>query len=331
MKTTYVSAILGLASSVCAHYTFDKLTLAGTQEGTDNEYIRKHDNGYMPTKFKGIPDGSISPNDKDFTCNKNSVASANVFKVKAGDEIGMKQAFGGTGMQHPGPIQVYAAAVDDAKTASPADLDWYKIHQALICKAGNAESLRSTAWCSWDEDSVHFKIPSTLPDGQYLIRGEHIALHGAHAGEAEFYYACAQIEVSGNSASSIPGTSVKIPGVYKQDDPAVNFSLWGSSTAYDVTPGPDVIPGGTIRGSADGASGDVEKTVEGGASAGSAPATETTDAPATETTNSQAQDQPQTQPQEQPQTQPDYSQGNNGAGCDSTYTRRHARDISRRV
>ncbi|KAM0237905.1 hypothetical protein ACHAP5_008803 [Fusarium lateritium] len=187
----------------------------------------------MPTKFKGIPDGSISHNDKDFTCNKNSVASAKVFKVKAGDE--------------------------------------------------------------------------------YLIRGEHIALHGAHGGEAEFYYACAQMEVTGNSASSIPGTSVKIPGVYKQDDPAVNFSLWGSSTAYDVTPGPDVIPGGTIRGSADGASGDVVKTVEVGASSDSAPAAEAAN--------------------NQPQAQPEYSQGNpagnNDGGCNSTYVRRHARDIVR--
>ncbi|CAF3467633.1 hypothetical protein SNK03_013503 [Fusarium graminearum] len=318
MKTTsYVSALLGLASAVSAHYTFDKLTLSGQQEGTDNQYIRKHQNGYMPTKFKGIPDGSISPNDKDFTCNKGSTASPDVFKVKAGDEIGLKQAFGGTGMQHPGPIQVYAAKVDDATKADPSNLDWYKIHQALVCKAGTPEQLRGPSWCSWDEDSVHFKIPSTLPDGQYLVRGEHIALHGAHGGEAEFYYACAQLEISGNSASSIPGTSVKIPGVYKQDDPAVNFSLWGSSTAYDVIPGPDVIPGGTIRGTADGASGDVEKVVEGGASS-STPAAE-------------SQDQGQSQNQNQNQNQ-QPAQSNNDSGCNSTpYVRRHARDVVPRI
>lgn len=347
--TTYVSALLGLASAVSAHYTFDKLTLGGQQEGTDNQYIRKHQNGYMPTKFKGIPDGSISPTDKDFTCNKGSTPSTGVFKVKAGDEIGLKQAFGGTGMQHPGPIQVYAAPVKDATSDSPYDLKWYKIHQALICKSGNAESLRSTAWCSWDEDSVHFKIPSTLPDGQYLLRGEHIALHGAHAGEAEFYYACAQVEVTGNSATSIPGTSVSIPGVYKQDDAAVNFSLWGSSTSYDVMPGPDVIPGGTIRGSADGAGGDVTKTVEGGSDSGSdsgsgasptegsAPAST---APASSTESSAAPvvpeipDSPETTPQPTPvaaETTPLPSAGNGtGSGCSSgSYkARRHARHFA---
>jgi hypothetical protein len=138
------------------------------------------------------------------------------------------------------------------------------------------------------------------------------------------------MEVSGNSASSIPGTSVKIPGVYKQDDPAVNFSLWGSSTSYDVTPGPDVIPGGTIRGSADGASGDVVETVEGGASSGSAPAP-TPEASNNEPTNNQAptDNQAPTNNQPQPEAPQGNSAGNNGAGCDSTYVRRHARDIVR--
>ncbi|KAJ4012292.1 hypothetical protein NW752_007966 [Fusarium irregulare] len=313
MKTTaYLSAVLGLASAVSAHYTFDKLTIGGQQEGTDNQYIRKHQNGYMPMKFKNAPEGSISPNDKDFVCNKGSTAAPDVFKVKAGDEVGLKQAFGGTGMQHPGPIQVYAAKVDNAATADPSNLDWYKIHQGLVCKTGSPEQLRGPSWCSWDEDSVHFKIPSTLPDGQYIVRGEHIALHGAHGGEAEFYTACAQLEISGNSATSIPGDSVKIPGVYKQDDPAVNFSLWGSATAYDLTPGPDVIPGGTIRGSADGSAGDVVKTVEGGA------------APAAESQN-QAPAPQENQNQNQ-------QQGNNDSGCSSApYVRRHARDVAVRA
>ncbi|KAH7140415.1 glycosyl hydrolase family 61-domain-containing protein [Dactylonectria estremocensis] len=269
MKSTYIaSAVLGLVSSARAHYTFDQLTVNDVLEGSANTYIRQHQNGYMPTKFINVPDGSITPLDADFTCNKGAVASSDVYTVKAGDKIGLKQAYGGTGMLHPGPTQVYISAADDATTYDGSG-DWYKVHQSLICTAGNAESLRSTAWCSYGEDRVWFTVPSTIPNGQYLVRGEHIALHGAHGGEAEFYYACAQIEVTGNTATSIPGTAVSIPGVYQSTDAAVNFSLWGSSTSYDVIPGPDVIPGGTIRGSADGASGDVSETVSGGSSSGS--------------------------------------------------------------
>ncbi|KAF9877460.1 fungal cellulose binding domain-containing protein [Colletotrichum karsti] len=269
MKTTVVlSAVLGLVSSASAHYTFDKLLVNGVQQGGDNTYIRKHQNSYMPTKFKNTPSGSITPTDADFTCNKGAAAAPQVMKVKAGDKVGLKQAYGGTGMKHPGPAQVYMSPVADAKTDKGTG-SWYKVHEALLCTAGSAESLRTDAWCVYGEDNVSFTVPATIPDGQYLVRGEHVGLHGAHDGQAEFYYACAQVEVSGNSATSMPGTAVKIPGVYKQADAAVNFSLWGSSTSYPTTPGPDVIPGGTVRGSADGSGGDKITTVSGGSNAAS--------------------------------------------------------------
>ncbi|OLN85675.1 putative endo-beta-1,4-glucanase D 14 [Colletotrichum chlorophyti] len=267
MKTAFVvSAVLGLMSTASAHYTFDKLVVNDVQQGGDNTYVRKHQNGYMPTKFKNVPSGSITPNDADFTCNKGATAAPKVFKVKAGDKVALKQAFGGTGMKHPGPSQFYMSPVSNA--ASDKASSWYKVHQSLLCTAGSPESLRSTAWCSYGEDRVWFTIPSTIPNGQYLVRGEHIGLHGAHDGQAEFYYACAQVEVTGNSATSMPGTAVKIPGVYKQADAAVNFSVWGRSTSYTTAPGPDVIPGGTIRGSADGSSNKVT-TVAGGSSGSS--------------------------------------------------------------
>ncbi|KAK1994088.1 hypothetical protein LX36DRAFT_673398 [Colletotrichum falcatum] len=270
MKATLVvSAVLGLASSASAHYTFDKLFLNGVKQGGDNTYIRKHQNGYMPTKFKNTPSGSITPNDADFACNKGATPAPKVLTVKAGDKISMQEAFGATGIQHPGPSQFYMAPVKNAATDSPAGADWFKVHQSLLCKSGTPEDLRHGLWCSWNEDNVNMIIPDSIPDGQYLLRGEHIGLHGAHAGEAEFYYACAQVEVTGNSATAMPGTAVKIPGVYKSTDAAVNFSIWGRSTSYPQAPGPDVIPGGTIRGTADGASGDKSVRVAGGSTASS--------------------------------------------------------------
>ncbi|KAK4099968.1 lytic polysaccharide monooxygenase [Parathielavia hyrcaniae] len=263
MKTTAtLAALLGLVSSATAHYTFDKLLVNGEQVGGDNTYIRKHSNGYMPIKFRNAPSGSITPLDGDFACNKGATGAAQVISVKAGDRIGLRQAFGAKAIEHPGPSQVYVSPVANAKTNKGRD--WYKIHQSLVCRPGPPESFRTNAWCSWGEDNVWAVIPSTIPDGQYLLRGEHIGLHGAHDGQAEFYVACAQIEVTGNTAAaSIPGRSVSFPGAYQPADAPLNFSLWGRSTSYPVAPGPDVIPGGTIRGSADGAGGDKLQTVPG--------------------------------------------------------------------
>ncbi|CAH0055214.1 unnamed protein product [Clonostachys solani] len=300
MKASYILPALGL------------LNVNDALQGSANTYIRKHQNSYMPTKFKNPPTGSITPLDADFSCNKGAVPASKVYSVKAGDKIGLKQAYGGTGMQHPGPAQVYMSPVADATTADGSG-DWYKVHQALICTAGSAESLRSTAWCSWDEDQVYFTVPATIPNGQYLVRGEHIGLHGAHAGEAEFFYACAQVEVTGNSASSMPGQAVKIPGVYTADDAAVNFSVWGSSTSYNAIPGPDVIPGGTVRGSSDGASGDKVETVSGGvesnlSTSASAAATSTKAASASSTAV---------------QTIPTATPSNSLGACSSFRVRRH--------
>lgn len=268
MQTTGIitAVFLGMASFTSAHYTFDQLLVNGNPVGKANTYIRKHQNSYLPIKFKQVPEGSITPTVADFACNKGAVGAGDVIQVKAGDKIGLKQAFGADGMLHPGPSQLYVSPVSNAKTDKGED--WFKIHQSLICKQGSAESFRTDAWCSWGENNVFATIPSTLPNGQYLLRGEQIGLHGAHDGQAEFYLACAQIEVTGSSATSIPGTSAKIPGIYQVADKAVNFSVWGKSTSYDVAPGPDVIPGGTIRGTPSGAGGDKTVTVAGGTSAG---------------------------------------------------------------
>ena len=37
---------------------------------------------------------------------------------------------------------------------------------------------------------------------------------------------------------------MNIPGVYKSTDPAVNFSIWGRETKYNLVPGPAVWEGG---------------------------------------------------------------------------------------
>jgi hypothetical protein len=62
--------------------------------------------------------------------------------------------------------------------------------------------------------------------GQYLLRAEQIALHGASApGGAQFYISCAQIEVTG-SGSGTPDPTVKLPGAYATDDPGLVINIY---------------------------------------------------------------------------------------------------------
>lgn len=103
-------------------------------------------------------------------------------------------------------------------------------------------------WCTWDLSTVNFKIPNDTPPGQYLVRVEHIAIHGAQSGDAEFYYECAQIEVGGNGGGR-PGPMVKIPGLYDSNDPALRFFIYGArSYPYTNVGKHSVWTGGNVGG-----------------------------------------------------------------------------------
>ncbi|KAG9516229.1 hypothetical protein KCU93_g9183, partial [Aureobasidium melanogenum] len=241
-----LAALAGFAPLIEAHYTFTQLMVNGAPVGRDWQYIRQHTRGYMPTKY-----GEILEN--DFRCNKGAGSGANteVYTVKPGDKIGMKQGFGANGIEHPGPAQVYLSKAPGSVKSYDGSGDWFKVQQDILCKSGNPQALKTDAWCIWKKNNIEFTVPDNIPDGEYLVRSEHIAIHGAHDGQAEFYYSCAQIKVQGGKGNSTP-KGVKIPGVYQVKDKAINFSVWGSATTYPDLPGPAVVPGGHTTGSIDG-------------------------------------------------------------------------------
>ncbi|KAH8174969.1 glycosyl hydrolase family 61 domain-containing protein [Sarocladium implicatum] len=264
MRFSASAAAIAALPLAAAHYTFSGLTINGEMVGRDWQYIREHSRGYMPT----FQEEAATSN--DFRCQPDSSgANTEVYTVKAGDVVGLRQAFGAGGMEHPGPTQVYVSKAPGSVKEYDGDGDWVKMAQSLICKPNvQPADLQTTAWCSWGDSIIDFTVPDSMPEGEYLVRAEHIALHGAHDGKAEFYYACAQVKVEGTSGTELLGDKVKIPGVYSVGDEATNFSVWGRSTSYPVFPGPDVAPGGTVRGTPDGSS-DATVVVEGDGSSGS--------------------------------------------------------------
>ncbi|KAF2014306.1 lytic polysaccharide monooxygenase [Aaosphaeria arxii CBS 175.79] len=239
-QTAALALIASSLPGVSAHYFFDKLVVNGEASST---YVRANTRAekYMPTKFINTFD-NLTPLSTDFRCNLGATnkAAQDTANVKAGDSLAMVLGVGAT-MKHPGPAQVYMSKAPSTVAAYEGDGEWFKIHQETICNPDG--DIRTDAWCTWDKDRVSFEIPAGIEDGEYLVRTEHIGLHGAHAGEAEFYYACAQVSVSGGG-SLVPKDTVKIPGVYAQSDPEVNFSIWGTNKAYpEQGPGPVVFSG----------------------------------------------------------------------------------------
>lgn len=83
-------------------------------------------------------------------------------------------------------------------------------------------------------------IPKCIAPGQYLLRGELIALHSASSsGGAQFYMECAQVNIVGGSADKTP-SSVSLPGAYKANDAGILYNLYSGQKTY-AAPGPSVF------------------------------------------------------------------------------------------
>ncbi|KAG9098425.1 hypothetical protein FRC06_006402, partial [Ceratobasidium sp. 370] len=122
----------------------------------------------------------------DFRCNAGGLTSGSTTStatVAAGSTVGFQADIP---LSHPGPTQVYLGKVPSGQTAATWDgsgANWFKIY-AL----GADFSTGALAWPSSNKQTFTFKIPSGVPAGNYLLRIEHIALHGASsAGGAQFY------------------------------------------------------------------------------------------------------------------------------------------------
>ncbi|KAH6888176.1 glycosyl hydrolase family 61-domain-containing protein [Thelonectria olida] len=256
-SAVFLTAVAALARSASAHYIFSKLVLNGVASD-DWQYIRQTTRSecYMPTKFTNTFD-NLTPSDSDFRCNLGSFSNAantDVAEVAAGDTIAMKLFYDGT-IAHPGPGQVYMSKAPTGNVQEyEGDGDWFKIWETTLCD--QTGDLTKTAWCAYGMSQFEFKIPTDTPAGEYLVRAEHVGLHGAQNNEAEFFYSCAQVKVTGSGSGS-PSITYQIPGIYDDSMTLWNgLNLW-TATAEEVqtdildTPiGDDVWSGGSTSSSA---------------------------------------------------------------------------------
>jgi len=120
------------------------------------------------------------------------------------------------------------------------DGDWFKVWES---GPENGPANVDESWGTWQKESMSFTIPKDIPDGEYLVRFEHVGIHENHVGKSQFYMECAQLSISGGGDGA-PGPMVQIPGLYTAEDPAFTYSIWdGVDNGYTM-PGPAVWTGG---------------------------------------------------------------------------------------
>lgn len=107
MKNLSILALTALLPTLTvAHYHFPHLILNG-KVTNPHEYVREHDNGYMPSG-SGDSLGSWL-NSNDLRCNKgsqNHMSQPKTAKVVAGQDVVGFATNVQAEIRHPGPIQV---------------------------------------------------------------------------------------------------------------------------------------------------------------------------------------------------------------------------------
>lgn len=230
MKASVILSLLAAPLAVQAHYIFSQLIVNGQAKGGDYIYIRKNSNSYMPSFTNDVVN---SPN---LRCNSGAQpGSAQTFTVKAGDKIGFKLWYNEF-IEHPGPGFVYMSKAPGSVNSYDGSGDWFKVYESGLC--GSNPTVDNN-WCTWQKDRIEFTIPARIPPGEYLVRVEHIAIHEMHVQKGQFYMECAQLKIEGPGGGT-PGPLVKIPGLYKTNDPGLVYNKWTSNPAKYIMPGPSV-------------------------------------------------------------------------------------------
>ncbi|KAF1955814.1 hypothetical protein CC80DRAFT_548884 [Byssothecium circinans] len=233
MKTTALLALLAPLGN--AHYIFNRLIVNGASIGGEYAYTRKNSNTYMPS----FPSELMNSN--DLRCNKGAKAgSTPTYNVKAGDKLGFK-LFNNEFIEHPGPGFVYISKAPGAVKDYDGSGDWTKVYETGLCNPATPGS--DGSWCSWQKDRLEWTIQKNVPTGEYLVRVEHIGLHEAHQGKAQFYIECYQLNIESSGTGTLQPT-VKFPGAYKASDPGISFNKWGNPKPNSyVMPGPKLWDG----------------------------------------------------------------------------------------
>ncbi|TFK31265.1 endoglucanase-4 [Crucibulum laeve] len=192
----------------------------------------KNDSGYV-----------ADPSSADITC---SIGNS---KLPPGP-ISATVAAGGTvqvqwntwPVGHYGPILNYMAKCPSSGCSSfkgDSGSPWFKIQQDVYVNGVWASDTLAKSGFAYN-----VKIPSNIAPGNYLLRHENLALHGAsNIGGAQFYPVCIQLTVTGGGSLNPSGLS--FPGTYKATDPGIHFNPYqgdAANKAY-VPPGGPVYPG----------------------------------------------------------------------------------------
>jgi lytic cellulose monooxygenase (C1-hydroxylating) len=185
-------------------------------------YCENGDNGFVDHKSINTP---------EIICHRKGAPGVDHFTVRDGDGIQME--WNAWADSHKGPlISFIAPCPGDCTKVDKTSLRWTKIEESGFDGGKWATDVMLS-----NGKRSYVRIPQGLKAGNYVLRHEAIALHGARNQDAQFYPQCINLKVTG-SGSAVPNNGVPGVALYGAREPGLIFDLYGQKyTSYPI-PGP---------------------------------------------------------------------------------------------
>ncbi|KAJ6007856.1 hypothetical protein N7540_011832 [Penicillium herquei] len=303
------SAILlfGSAALVAGHGYVSSIEVDGTTYGgylVDTYYFESDPPELIAWSTNATDDGYVAPTDYDsvnIICHKGSAPGALSAPVTLGGTV--KLTWNTWPDDHHGPVITYLANCNgDCADVDKTSLEFFKIDAGGMIN----DTVIPGSWASdeliADDFSRTITIPTDIAAGNYVLRHEIIALHGAEDLDgAQNYPQCINLNVTGDGTatpSAEPATSF-----YKDTDPGIYIDIWQTISTYTI-PGPSLYTAGSTATAA---------------AAAVSSATTTTAAEATQTSSSDTSSQSQATSAQSSAAQPTATaSSSSGSGTSST-------------
>ncbi|KAI9853428.1 MAG: Esterase/lipase/thioesterase [Vezdaea acicularis] len=167
-------------------------------------------------------------NDPDIICHKGSQPAP----LSAGASPGSRVSFTWNTWpdSHHGPVMTYMAQCPSGcSNVAKASLMWFKIDEAGLQSPGSPGTWASDVLVG-TEKQYTVTLPTDLTDGDYVLRHEIIALHGAgEMGGAQNYPYCFNVNIGGGGNVTKRDAAPAIKGIaatqfYGANDPGTTYS-----------------------------------------------------------------------------------------------------------
>lgn len=246
MHTLQSAILLGglLATQVAAHGHVTNIVINGVYYrgwNIDSDPYNSNPPLVAAWRTPNTANGFIAPDafgTSDIICHLNALNGQGHIQVAAGDRISLQ--WNTWPESHHGPVLDYLADCGGScETVDKTTLKFFKIDGVGLVDDTTPPGIWGDDQLIANNNTWLVEIPSSIAPGNYVLRHELIALHGAgSANGAQNYPQCFNLQITGSGTvkpSGVLGTAL-----YSPTDPGILVNIY-NSLDY-IVPGPTPIP-----------------------------------------------------------------------------------------